>query len=334
MNGFDRARDGLAVWLRSLRASSSGEVLVSAQICPAVRYAIAAAGLTPRYVDIDESFATPSPSQYTAAINRDTAAIIVAPFYGYVQSSWDALRTGSIPVCLDMAQGLLLEERLAPLIDRAAALLYSFSLGKGLDLGGAVLCTRAPLGGNATPARVLRSGAALNNLVLRTIIALGLYPMVLPYIERAVNEEQQGEAVDAGAPVRDVRGHRDVWAARAVLFAGEVDRARESARRITMTPAFTAACRDVGVYGDRGASHLRQVIRLRDPLRRADVLHRLRSRGVDCSPAGEPLPADHAPADFPNAFRFVSDAIRLPFLGRLDARKREHVERAIEAALA
>jgi dTDP-4-amino-4,6-dideoxygalactose transaminase len=333
-HGFDRGRDALAVWLRRLAPRTGGEVVVSAQICPAVRHAIAAAGSTPVYVDIDEAFATPAPAQFTAALNERTAAIVIAPFYGYVQSDWGALAAGSIPICVDMAQGLLLEDRIAPLIDRASAVLYSFSVGKGLDLGGAALFTREPLPGAVTAAAAMRAGAALNSLALRAIVRCGLYPMVLPFIERAIHEEEHPHTpVNIDAPIHRIEAHRQVWASRAAVFQTEVARARQAARRIASCKVVAASCRDLEVYGDPGATHLRQVLRLQQPDRRAAVLRELRRRGVDCAPAGEPFPPGRRSNEFPNADRFTADAIRLPFLGRLSDAQCARVERVIEIAL-
>jgi len=77
--------------------------------------------------------------------------------------------------------------------------------------------------------------------------------------------------------------------------------------------------RDTPVYFSDQASHLRQVIRVRDAARRDELVARLRMADVDCAPAGEPLPATaNAASDFPNAHAFRRDAVRLPFLGRLN----------------
>lgn len=336
--GFERGRHGLTTWLRSLGGKPGGHVVVSAQICPAVRHAIRAAGLEPVFVDIDTRFPTPSAAQFAAALSADTVAVVVAPFYGYIQQDWTSLPGGAIgsaPLCLDMAQGILLEPRLAALIARSAAVLYSFSIGKGLDIGGAALFTRAPLPDAVGPGgdRVVRTGAVLAGLVVRTLAAAGLYRAVLPLLERAVDQDHERPAPPASGAIRDVSTHGGVWAARAAAFAADVRRARQAARRIAALPSMAPACRDVDVYCDEEATHLRQVIRLQRPQRRAQVLAAVRRLGVDCAPAGEPLPPTGL-GSYPNAERFIADAIRLPFLGRLTDQQQLRVEHALEAALA
>ena len=310
-------------------------MVVSSQICVAVRHAIRNAGLVPVYVDIDESFPTPSPQQLAAAIDSNTAAIIVAPFYGYIQSDWGALTEAcrDIPICVDMAQGLLLEERMAPLIDHAAALLYSFSIGKGLDIGGSVLFTLQPLATGADRRGAVRAGTILNGLLLRTLVRFGLYRLIVPLIEQAVEDDHDPGTLRGSFASRDVAGHRPIWAARAAAYAAEVQHSRDAAGRIFGNAVVKRACRDREVYGDPGATHLRQVIRLQDAARRDAVIEALHQHGIDCAPAGEPLPSGDDERAFPNAVRFNADAIRLPFLGRLTDGERAQVEHAIEAAL-
>ena len=337
---FQRGRHGLAAWLRSLPVQHGGRVLVSAQICPAVREAIVAADLTPAFIDVDDGYPSPSPSQFAAALTGGVAAIIVAPMYGYIQDNWTALAAavGATPLCVDMAQGLLLDDRLAPLLARADATLYSLSLGKGLDIGGGLLFLRRVLPGTAG----MRSAPAVHVTVLaaglawRSLVASGLYRAAVRFIDDAIERDQDEPiAADALTP-RDPSHHLAGWGVRLDAFADDVKRARACARRIGALPSVRASCSAIDVYcDDEGATHLRQVLRLRDPDRRTSVIATMRRLGIDCAPAGEPLPSgSDSRARFPNAARFAGDAIRFPFLGRLSDGEHARFERALGAALA
>jgi len=336
---FERARHGLTTWLRTLSRGRDGRVLVSAQICPAVREAIAAAGLTPSFIDVDAAYPSPSPSQFAAALSGEVAAVIVAPMYGYIQDDWNTLATlvGATPLCVDMAQGLLLDDRLAVLLARADAVLYSFSLGKGLDVGGGLLFARTPLPNTGPMDRAPRARMSVvaAGLAWRALVASGLYRACVPLIERQIDRDQHGHSGTPVAPPRDPARHLSDWTARVDAFARDVGRARDRARSIGALPSVRAGCRDVDTFcNDGGATHLRQVLRLREAARRPRVLETLRRLGIDCAPAGEPLPSSVAASNtFPNAARFASDAIRFPFLGRLREEEQARVERALEAAI-
>jgi hypothetical protein len=314
-------------------------VLVSAQICAAVREAIVAADLTPAFIDVDDGYPSPSPSQFAAALTGGVAAIIVAPMYGYIQDNWTALAAavGATPLCVDMAQGLLLDDRLAVLLARADAVLYSFSLGKGLDVGGGLLFVRKPLPGTDPMDRAPRARLSVvaAGLAWRALVASGLYRACVPFIERQIDRDQHENNGTPVAPPRDPKPCLSEWAGRVDAFARDVGRARDRARRVGKLPSVRAGCRDVDVFcNDGGATHLRQVLRLRDAARRPRVLDTLRRLGVDCAPAGEPLPSSVAASMiFPNAARFASDAIRCPFLGRLRDEEQTRVERALQVAI-
>ncbi len=74
----------------------------------------------------------------------------------------------------------------------------------------------------------------------------------------------------------------------------------------------------------RGAPSLAAPGRWRWPTSGRAVIAALRAGGVGCAPAGEPLPHTHlagAPHAFQNAAAFRTDALRLPFLGRIGARE-------------
>lgn len=336
---FQRARLGLTAWLRSLRVEGGNRVLVSAQICPAVRQAIRAAGLMPSFLDADAAYPTPSPSQFAAALADGVVGVIIAPMYGYIHRDWSVLTAalGSTPLCLDMAQGLLLDDRLAALFERADAALYSLSLGKGVDIGGGLLFVREPLPGISAmrTARPFQASVVAAGLAWRALVWLGLYRAAVPFIEQAIDRDQiERASVEIVAP-RDPSRQLNLWAVRVEAFARDVRRARARARRIGALPSVRAACHDVDVFcDDEGAMHLRQVLRLRRPDRRPAVIATMRSLGVDCAPAGEPLPSGDTPERaFPNAARFTRDAIRLPFLGRLTDGQQSRVERALQVAL-
>ena len=336
---FERARHGLTSWLRTLPRGRDSRVIVSAQICPAVREAIAAADLTPLFIDVDDGYPSPSPSQFAAAMAEGVAAIIVAPMYGYIQADWRALAVavGATPLCVDMAQGLLLDDRLAVLLARAEAVLYSFSLGKGLDVGGGLLFVRKPLAGTGAMDRAPRARLSVvaTGLAWRALVASGLYRACVPFIERQIDRDQHEQNGTPAAPPRDPARHLAEWTARVDAFARDVGRARDRAGSIGALPSVRAGCRDVDAFcNDRGATHLRQVLRLRDAARRPRVLETLRRLGIDCAPAGEPLPSSTMGATiFPNAARFASDAIRFPFLGRLRDEEQARVERALQVAI-
>jgi hypothetical protein len=166
------------------------------------------------------------------------------------------------------------------------------------------------------------------------LAATGLYRAALPLIERAIEQDQEVAANRSDLAVVDVSAHKRVWADRRAAFRIDVQRARDRARRIGALPAVVSACRDLDLYTDDAPTHLRQVLRLQRPERRAAIIQALRRNGVDCAPAGEPLPAiEQMERVFPNAARFTRDAIRLPFLGRLTEAEQLRVEHALEVAL-
>jgi hypothetical protein len=127
------------------------------------------------------------------------------------------------------------------------------------------------------------------------------------------------------------------WQRRLTTFLEEVALAQQRAASLYVrfgahpALAFTEAC------FSPNATHLRQIIRFVDAGRRDVTLERLRRGGIDCAPAGEPLPSTYIPGelgDFPAARRFIADSIRMPFLGRLSEREFAHLVDTIERALA
>jgi dTDP-4-amino-4,6-dideoxygalactose transaminase len=336
---FSTARQALFTYFSRLRdTSGGGSVLVPAQICPVVAHVVRRAGFELRFVDLDDAFPTPSPAQYRDAIDEKTVAAIVCPLYGYLPKDWSPLvEPRRVRVVLDLAQALLLADRLdRRLLEQADAIAYSFGLGKGLDTGGALLLTPHPVpvnGHGATAAAT--ASVVLKGLALRGLIATGLYRYAVSRLEREL------EAAVSFEPDLRARGSESLyplWEARLWRFASEVERARERAIALQRLPAVRRACRNLDVFCDPEALHLRQILRLSDPTARASVIASLRLSGIDCAQAGEPLPQEYLsladPPAVPRAARFRSDAVRLPFLGRVSEREFERLQQALERALA
>ena len=336
---FDTLRTGLVHYFSSVfRQRGGGSILVSAQICRAVPLAIERAGLSVRYVDVGAACPTPEPAEYAAALDKGTLGVLVAPFYGHIQPDWSSLLAalnGRLLV-LDMAQGLGLGGRVAPLVRRADAIGYSFGLGKGLDTGGGLLLTRAELElpGLARSGRAALAGALLKTIALRALLSAGCYRLVISRLDAIDAADQSVPVTGASVPADVYR----LWAARLPALLAEISRARSRARALAAMPRLVAALRDTTVCFDPEASHLRQIIRVGNASRRDILVSRLRAAGVDCAPAGEPLPAvPSAELRFPHAAAFRSDAVRLPFLGRLNAgqfdRFRETLEKTVVDSL-
>ena len=128
-----------------------------------------------------------------------------------------------------------------------------------------------------------------------------------------------------------------LWEAKLNSFKVDISRARERAEKLSRLPVVRHVCRDLAFFSPN-ATHLRQIIRFRHPKLRNSVLDTLRKDGVDCAPAGEPLPNEYFDGceltDFPNARAFRQEAIRLPFLGRLSEIEFEQIQQNLESALA
>jgi dTDP-4-amino-4,6-dideoxygalactose transaminase len=335
---FDCLRSGLFVFFEQLaKTTPARSVLVSAQICAAVPNVIVKAGFTPQFVDTDASYPLPSAADYARALHGDVAAVIVAPLYGHIQHDWHALLAalGNRALVLDLAQGLGLAGRVRPLAARADAIGFSFGLGKGLDAGGGLVLTSKSLGvETARPAsrlgclRPLAEAAAL-----RVIIGLGLYSVLARRLDR---EELQAQSVSAPRRIPD--DIHLLWQQKLGAFHDDVRRAGDRAQQLGAGAAIMEKVRDANIYFSAASTHLRQVIRLRDSGMRDSVVARLRELGVDCAPAGEPLPPaapGREPASaFPNARQFTSDAIRLPFLGRLTDAGFGRLQSTLERTLA
>ena len=313
-----------------LHEHRSGTVLMPAQICSAAIEAVRLSGHAVRFVDGDGRYPTPSPEQYAAALSDDVVAVVIAPLYGYLQDDWKALveKLGHRKLVLDFAQGLSMATSRRDLVHRADAIVYSFGLGKGIDTGGGLLLARAE--GLIAPGEISSAtgfATLANAIALRAVIATGMYSALVGRLEDA--SETAKEDAASFKPTQIGRGLNQLWREKMARFGREVVLAAERAARVGRSERVRAATRDLDVYTGGEAVRLRQVLRFRSASDRDRILTRLRANGIDCAPAGEPVPA----GDFPNARAFVSDAIRLPFLGRLSARQFDDFLNALEASL-
>ena len=333
---FDTLRSGLVQYFADLRRhAGGGNILVSAQICRIVPLAIERAGLSVRYADITCAGPTSGAFEFAAAMEKNTVGVLIAPLYGHMQREWSPLlaQLGGRQLILDMAQGLGLTEGVSALMQRADAVGYSFGLGKGLDAGGGVLFTRAYF---EEPPALRRSKAGfldalLKSLALQALVRIGCYGLVASRLDSMYASDQTLPEHGMSAPPDICR----LWLARMPKLLGEIALARARAQALAAMASLAADLRDAAVYFDPAASHLRQVIRVRRADRRDALVSRLRSLGVDCAAAGEPLPdVPSAPGRFPNAAAFRADAVRLPFLGRLTSRQFEAFKTILEKAVA
>jgi hypothetical protein len=329
-------RDGLNAYFKDLaRKAGPAEVAMSAQICPLVPLAAREAGLVPHFVDIAPDRPVPSGQQLAAALGASVRGVVVAPLYGHLGESSDALiaALGERSLLLDLAQGLGLRG-VDTLLARANAVGYSFGVGKGVDTGGGLLLTRTTVHVDGGRKASLGAGAIARSAALRAIVACGLYSAGARLVERAAEAKPE----DFDPRVRELEGDwvYNWWKRRLAPFLEEVELARTRAvelrGRLGSHPALAYA--DSCFSPD--ATHLRQVVRLAEPGRRNATLERLRRSGIDCARAGEPLPSQYLPGergDYPCAIRFLSDSIRLPFLGRLSERQFMYFSDALERAL-
>lgn len=346
---FDSGRSALAAYFGSLAALDQRRtVVVSCQICPVVPIVLIAQGFRPIFADTDTKLPTPGRAETLAAFSegggeRHTAAVLFSPFYGHMPSLAGLSRRkfGSTRLVADLAQGVLIEGAMHEVLGLADAAMFSFGPGKGLDIGGALLAERQKSSALDLPpssfAPIAASTFAMA-LALRAIQGLGLYRRFLQILDRKVDsaKEWSGHARRL-ASFGPSRG----WRIALRQFSSEVQIARQRAANLFSSEALLADLKFPEAYGGRAATHLRQVIRLRDSDRRDAVLAALRARGIDAMPAGEPLPESYLSrdnfagnTDWPNARLFLADAIRLPFLGRLTATQFKRLQEALEDALA
>ena len=330
-------RDGLNAYFCDLALrAGSGEILVSAQCCPLVALSARSAGFTPRFVDIADDRPAPTGRQFADAIGPSVRGVVVAPLYGHLGESLETMLAalGERSLLLDLAQGVGLQT-LERLLHRADAVGWSFGIGKGLDTGGGLLLTRVPLSLSGARHAALGAGALVRSAGLRVIAACGLYRMVAQVVERAAEATPD----DFDPRVQLIEGDRNYewWHLRLPAFLEEVEVARR--RAVSLGSRFGAhpALAYAPACFSPDATHLRQIIRITDVSAREVTIERLRRLGIDCARAGEPLPSQYIPGDrgdYPAARRFLADAIRLPFLGRLSERQFCYLSDTLERALA
>jgi dTDP-4-amino-4,6-dideoxygalactose transaminase len=338
---FMNARSGIYAYFNHLRHRvGRGTVLIPAQICPVVPYAIRACGFVVRFIDSDDRYPSPSSGQYLDGLTGETVAVVISPLYGYLpggfQEFGQSLR--EVKIFLDMAQGLLLADLLDPqLLQRADALVYSFAPGKGVDTGGGLLLTkdRLEVSGYRLQKKIHYLPIFSQVMLLRFLIISNLYSVFLKRLEREIEvdkEEALAKYPGKLAPAEIF----SLWQAKLQVFAGDIQRARKRAVRLSKSALVQQAC-DSSFF-DGSAIHLRQVLRFRDVRLRDQVMQSLRRDGVDCAPAGEALPSEYFAEkdlpDFPKARAFRQESLRLPFLGRLCEREFQQLQQTLEVALA
>lgn len=326
---FANGRQALRSYFAALAESRRGAVLMPAQICSVAIEAVRLTGLSVRFVDGDGAYPTPSAEQYSAAMSNDVVGVVVAPLYGFLQSEWAPLlsRLGDRRLMLDLAQGLTLTDARSELLGRADAIVYSFGLGKGIDTGGGLLMARDAVVANGASSSASGVGTLLKAIALRVAIGSGTYGAL---IERMESASEAGKVEAASfSPRRIGPGLHQLWREKIRRFREEVAVAFERSQRLRESSSVRDVTRDLDVYTAGEAVRLRQVLRFRTAELRDRVAGQLRRNGVDCAPAGEPVPEGH----FPNARQFIRDAIRLPFLGRLTEKQFGAFQRALESAI-
>jgi dTDP-4-amino-4,6-dideoxygalactose transaminase len=346
------ARHGIATYFEELsRRDTRRSVLLSAQICPVVPSLLVALGFRPVFIDVDSDVPMPNGEQIAAALSdkslaQSVAAAIISPIYGYLPAGLDdvAQHLNGTAVLLDLAQAVTLAPALPQLLARADASVFSFGIGKGLDSGGGLLAVRT---GNIAFDNGMGSTLATlaglpTALAIRLTATLGIYEVVTSAMERNSSIETWTAADAMAIRKRLPDGVFKAFAARFKRFAWEVNIARKRAAILFESTAVAKACRSPRVFANGEQMHLRQIVRLADASQRDPVLASLRKAGIDAMPAGEPLAASYllsgtfalcGDGQLPNAKRFLSDAIRLPFLGRMDERSFRRVAAALENAL-
>ncbi len=323
---FDSARSALIHYFQDLRGrTEAGRVLLSAQICPVVPRLVSHCGFEPCFVDLDQVHPCPGPEQFRPGLCPQVAALVVSPFYGHLPPQWedDPCNDFSGELVLDFAQGLSLD--FPRLMKRADAVVYSFGLGKGLDTGGGLLATRRYL--SPPPAKSL-AGPAVTLVKAGLLLALqriGLYQLLLPYLE-------QTEDLALRRPHSLPESALRLWEHRLPSLIQHHQRARQRAARLIKVPRLVELCKDLDVYGGSSPNHLRQVLRLQRAEERDLFMQNLRCAGIDCAPAGEPLP--DSVGDFPRARAFRTDSLRLPFMGRFSESRFGRLLERLEACVA
>lgn len=308
---YPDARTALLVHLRQVARERPGStVLVPAQVCAIVPRVIERAGLVPRFVDLAPGHTTAGPDELLRALRDDVAAVLVAPQYGHLPRGWASLLATGVPVIVDAAQHPASSPALDPLLRGARAAVWSFGLGKGVDTGGGLLASAAPVPPDDRRTNGAWTGgeALARALALRGAIGLGVYRFLVPRLDAALEAQSHlGTTEPCALPARAFA----LWAPRLERLRREIDLARTRAKDVAALPGLAP-------LEAQDALHLRQLVRFSSPAAACLALERLRAAGVDACPAGEPLPAGPADA-WPEAAAFRATTLRLPFLGRLTA---------------
>ena len=341
---FEKGRQALYAYFKYLAQTvKNGNVLISAQICPVVPYLLKELGFTVRFVDSDFSYPTPSAHQYLQAIDEDTVAIAISPLYGYLQAEWQPLleRLNKIKLILDLAQGLGFKEQIADLVLAADAVVYSFGLGKGLDTGGGVLVAKESFSLVNYKVKISKkyyTNILVKSLALRMLIYTGLYPFFIQQLDATVERDKKALYSDYLCEAIADDDIYILWNGQIANLINDIQRAQKRAVELGTLPKIAQACRDISVFCNPNAVHLRQIIRFKDIHLKVKVLNSLRQKGIECLSAGEPLPQDYytmtEQKDFPNARLFRDSSLRLPFLGRLSEAQFNQLKVTLEDAIA
>jgi dTDP-4-amino-4,6-dideoxygalactose transaminase len=340
---YPNARSALRAWFSVRREQTPARaVVMSAQICPVVPQLLQTLGFRPHFVDLAAGYPCPGEEELLGEAlalhgRGELSAVIIAPFYGYSPADWGRIArlADEVPLVLDLAQGFALEHQLAPLLKVAQATIFSFGLGKGPDTGGGLLVTPAPIAAGVGSGHLGWSTPA-QGLGLRVLCATGLYGWLTGALEAAVgaNKSQPAPIVAEAAltPASFI-----TFDAGAQRMTSDIERAREHAQALFSLPAVVARCSFPELYADTAQSHLRQILRLRDPGERNRLVATLRGAGIDAVAAGEDVPSSYmtnAPSleAFPNTAAFLADSVRLPFLGRVSGRRFDRFSRVLENA--
>lgn len=332
-------REGLYGWFTHLKSRGiGGRVLMSAQVCPVVSRLVELAGFEPDFVDIDSVWPTPNAEQFAAMLDDSVSAVVVSPIYGYLPEDWAPLleKLEGRPLILDLAQGLGLE---IPdiLAKRADVVGYSFGIGKGLDTGGGLLLTRTflPIDDRCRTGTMLPLIAGMQGTLLKLLVSVGAYTFVTRGM-KDVDDNDPGRLGLGAAGLANPRLYR-LWQVRLADVQVEIGIARSRAADLATRDGIVQHIQAPTIYLGARPTHLRQIFRLKDAVKRDLIVHALRRDGVDCAPAGELLPTEFMPrasGRFKNAMGFRADSIRLPFLGRLNKGEYKDFVRILESNFA
>lgn len=132
--------------LLSLDIGNGDNVLLPSYTCPAVAQAVAMAGATPRFVDIDPETLNITAALTRRRVTRRTRAVIVTHTFGF-PAAVDEIESLGIPVIEDCATAVGATYRRQPTGSHGAMAVFSFYATKmvGAGHGGAVSTARRDL---------------------------------------------------------------------------------------------------------------------------------------------------------------------------------------------